>query len=327
MRNITALTVLVIIINTFAVINSVYCQETAGKNYSFSIAPQVGFVYGQALEYVYPMPNDTKGEYLSELQWDMKSVFYLGARADFGRVNPFSATGFYSSLSFKAGIPSDSGILENRDWMSTENDGLTHFSSHTNRTRGFFILDAVAGVSLPVKSRFLVKPFVSGRWMHFSFTGRDGQGTYARPKGYSTYYSIDDDPTTHKFEDDVIRYKQDWFLLSPGISAGAKISAFMFNLSFQASPLSYCASKDEHLTTKAVYLDYTRMGFFLEPAAGVSLTVRRLEFLFEFTYMRIGNTRGETYINEDNSGYYRAFTKAGAGLSLLDTRFLVKFRL
>jgi len=309
------------------VVNSAYCQETAEKKYGFSIAPQLGFIYGQALEFVYPVPGETKGEYLSELKWDMKNVFYLGVQADFGRVDPFSASGFFSSLSFKAGIPSDSGIIENRDWMSTENDGLTHFSSHTNRTAGFYILDAAAGVSLPVYSRFFAKPFVSGRWMRFSFTGRNGQGTYARPKGYSTYYPIEDDPMTHKFENDVIKYKQDWFLFSPGISAGAKISAFTFGLSFQISLLSYCVSRDDHLTTKAVYLDYTRLGLFLEPAASMSFTVRRMELLLEFAYLRIGNTRGETYINENDKGYYRAFTKAGAGLSLLESRFLVRFRI
>jgi len=310
----------------FMVINSVYCQETTGKNYGFSVAPQAGFVYGQAFEFVYPMPNDTKGKYYSELKWDMKSVFYLGAQADFGRVNLFSAPGFFSSLSFKAGIPMDSGIMEDRDWMSTENDGLTHFSSHTNKTSGFFILNIDVGASLPVGSYFFAKPFISGRWMRFSFQGRDGYGTYARPKGYSTYYPIDDDPTTYTFKDDVIRYKQDWFLLSPGVSFGMKIFAFTLDLSFRASLLSYCVSKDEHLTTKAVYLDYTRMGLLLEPAASISYTMRRMEFLLAFAYTHIGDTRGETYINENDNGYYRAFTKGGAGLSLLDTRFLVKFR-
>ena len=315
MKNITALSILVIIINIITVTNSAYCQDVKAKKYALSIGPQFGLIYGQALEFVYPVPGEIKNEMLSELRWDMKSIFYVGAQVDFGRIDILSAPGFFSSLTFKYGIPSDSGIMEDRDWMSTENDRLTHFSSHTNRTLQFFSLDADIGVSLPVGSYFFAKPFVSGRWMRFSFTGRDGHGTYPEPIGEYT------------FTGDVISYKQDWLLFSPGISVGAKILPFAFDISFKMSLFSYCASIDEHLTTKVVYNDYTRMGLFMEPAFSLSFTVRRIEILLEFSGLYIGSTRGETYSSENNGKLTLAPTTAGAGISLLDTRFLIRIHL
>jgi len=314
MKNITALSILVIIINVFTVTNSAYCQEARGRKYAFSIGPQIGLIYGQVLEFVYPFSGQIKNEMLSELRWNVKSIFYVGAQVDFSRRDILSAPGFFSSLSFKAGIPSDSGTMEDRDWMSSENDDLTHFSSHTNRTLQFFSLDADIGVSLPVGSYFFAKPFVSGRWMRFSFAGRDGYGIY--PWGHKSYEG-----------EEVINYKQNWLLFSPGISVGAKIHPFAFDFSFQISLLSYCASRDDHLTTKAVYLDYTRMGLFMEPAFSLSFTLRRVEFLLGFSGLYIGSTRGETYSNDNNGEFRIAPTTAGAGISLLDTRFLVRIHL
>ncbi|MDR1839397.1 MAG: omptin family outer membrane protease [Treponema sp.] len=327
MKNITALSILVIIINIITVTNSAYCQEIKAKKYAFSIGPQFGLIYGQVLEFVYPVPGEIKSELMSELKWDMKSIFYTGVQVDFGRIDILSAPGFFSSLTFKAGIPSDSGIMEDRDWMSTENDRLTNFSSHTNRTLQFFSLDAAIGVSLPI-GYFFAKPFVSGRWMRFSFTGRDGYGTYAKKKSNSgTFHPIDDNPDEITFSGDVIKYKQDWLLFSPGISVGAKMLPFAFDISFRISLFSYCSSKDDHLERKITFLDYTRNGLFIEPAFSLSFTVRRIELLLEFSGLYIGSTRGETYINDGNGFYLSGDSTAGAGISLLDTRFLVRIHL
>jgi outer membrane protease len=322
MKNITAFAVLVIITSTLTV-KPALCQEKE-RNFRFSFGPQFGFVHGQALEVVYPV--DTKGRLLSELLWDMKPVFYYGAVLDFGPAESVKSPAFFSSLSFKAGVPNDSGIMEDRDWQSTENAALTNFSSHTNRTREFYWLDVKAGVSLPVKSLFYIKPFLSGSWSRFSFTGRDGYAKYAREKikGSATYFPIDDNPNVSSFTGDVIRYTQDWFLIAAGFTVGIKfLSNFSFDLSFQISPLTFCGDTDEHLLTDTVYRDTTRWGLFLGPGGKLSYNLQRLELSLEFTYRYIGETAGETYINQNDSGYFSSTGKAGAGLSFTDTAFMV----
>ena len=344
MKNISSFRFLVIIILTISVNTSVYCQKLPGERANtFSLGVSFGTVFGQAKELVYPT-TDTKGELLSELLWDMKPLFYFNLQAEFGRTNPLSALGFYSSLSFKMGLPGDSGILQDRDWMSIENNGLTHFSEHTNKTGSFYWLDAKIGLSIPVKSFFYLKPFINGSWMYFSFSGRDGYGTYARYKGCAPdceinkhsplckrdfsdiYYPIDDNPYLHSFEgEEVIRYHQHWLLIAPGISIGTNIFyPLSFELSFQISPFTYCAAVDNHIGRSAFFNDYTAWGIFLEPKGIISYSIGRFDLSLEAAYRYIGKTKGKTFINNSS---FPVENESGAGLGLLDARIFVKFRI
>lgn len=304
---------------------ALFAQEEDGSKYGFSLAPRFGIIYGQALELVYP--DGTKAEFLSELRYDIKPVYYFGLQLDLQRKDIMTKPGIFSSLSFKAGIPADSGIHENRDWESIENDALTKFSTHTNKTRQFFSVDLKFGALLSVNSFLYLGTFLRGNWTRFAFTGRDGIGTYAREKNYSTYYPIDDNPIIIPFDGNVIHYRQDWFLFSPGILAGVKILNFTFDLSFQISPLNYCIAKDEHIDRKIIFMDYSGFGLFFEPAVTVSYAMRRIEFVLETSYRYNGQTKGNSYMNSNNTGNYLLGTSAGAGLSLLDASLLVKVRL
>jgi len=325
MKNIAVLPVLVIIFLTFIYVNPVFCQENQEtRKYGFSLGPQFGAVYGQAFEYVYP--TTTKGDLLSELIWDMKPVFYSGLQVDFNRTDLFSGPGFFSSLSIKAGFPGDSGIMEDRDWDSKENDALTHFSSHTNRTEEFYWFDAAIGGTFPVGQLFFVKAFISGSFMRFSFTGRDGYGVYARKKSDNIYHPINDDPVLHNFYGKtVITYEQNWYIISAGGSIGTQLFyPFLFELSFKTSPFSYCAAKDNHVEKNTLYLDFSGWGQFIEPELKVLFTQKKYDFSVNIKYRHIGKTKGDSYFNPNNTGYYMSSNKAGAALSVLDICFLLK---
>jgi len=320
MKNITVLSVLVIILSV---------NSYAERNYCFSLGPQFGLVSGQALEIVYPVTGETKGELLSELTWDMKPVFYYGIQAEFGLIDPMKKPGFFSSLSFNAGIPADSGIMEDRDWQSIENGDLTNFSSHTNKTNMFFQLDAACGASFPTNNN-LLKLFISGSWMRFVFTGRNGHSKYAREKikGSHTYYPIDDNPDEQDFSGkEVIIYQQDWLLLAVGFSAGTNLYPFFFNVSFQISPFTYCSAADSHLLTDKIFRDFTGLGLFVEPSFYMSFAVRQVELSLGLNYRHIGKTKGKSYINVNNAGFNLDSHKVGAGLSMFDSRFLASIRL
>lgn len=321
MKNIAVLTVLFIIIFTLSAINPVYSQnnEQNGK-YTFSLGTGFGAVYGQALELVYPVPGETKGELLSELIWDMKPVFYAGVYADFGLTDIMSKIGFFSSLSFKAGIPGESGIMEDRDWMSTQNNALTHYSCHTNRTLNFFWLDLALGGTFPVKS-FYIKPFISGSWMQFAFTGSGGFYKYANYISHGIYEPIEDS-SEKPLSGDLISYRQDWLILAAGLSVGSNILyPFLFEFSFQITPLNYCAAVDNHLYDDKNYYDYTRFGLFIEPRGNISLTTEKVKFSLEAAYRNISPAKGDSYINNT----YLSPNKAGAGLSIMDYQFIVKY--
>ncbi|MDR2953226.1 MAG: omptin family outer membrane protease [Treponema sp.] len=326
MKIITALALLVIT-GTSAVNHSVSCQEQEKiHQYAFSTGPLFGFASGQALEVVYP--ENTKAPLMSELRWDMKPLYYIGARLDIDKIEPEGKPAFFSSLSFKAGIPADSGIMEDRDWLSKENSALTHFSSHSNETSEFYWLDITAGVSLPVKTFFYIKPFLSGSWMRFSYAARDGYGKYAKETGKpQAYFPIDDDPYRFLFSGAVIRYTQNWLIAAAGFAIGVKFPPlFTFDLSFQISPLSFCIDRDEHLLRNYTYIDYTGWGVFIEPAAKLIFAARGIEFSFEYAWRYISNTKGETLIS-DGGEFFSLNSKAGAGLSLTESRTVVKIRL
>jgi len=318
--------VLFIIIYLLSAINPIYSQENKqiGK-YNFSLGGGFGFIYGQALELVHP--NATEGEFLSQLIWEIKPVYYAGFKADLGLSDPLSVPGFFSSLAVKAGIPGYSGNLEDRDWQSIENADLTSFSRHKNETNGLIWIDLSAGASLPVKYLY-IKPFLSGSWMHFSFSGKDGYGIYARKKGYGIYYSIDDNPDTVDYSGKkVITYQQDWLLLAAGFSIGTTILVpFSFDISFQISPIAYCAASDNHLTRNIVFKDFTYLGFFLEPKFNVSFNLKKFAFSLEASYRYISKTTGESYENIDGEGYKLSENKAGAGLSVMDCQLIFKYK-
>jgi outer membrane protease len=322
MRNIAVLAVLVIIVLLFSAFNPIYCQEQSERNYGFSLGGMLGIVHGQAQEYVYPV-TDTTHKYLSELLWDMKPVFYLGIQADFGRRNLMSAPGFFASVAFKAGIPGDTGVMEDRDWQPQYGSGLTDYSRHTNITREYIWLDAVAGASIPVKSILYIKPFLGFSWAHFAFTGRDG---------YRNLYQ--GRTVVQSFEGrEVINYEQDWLLVTAGFSIGTNILLpFSINLSFQISPFAYCVSKDEHLATNTdnityvhtTYIDVTYSELYIKPSINISYIWKNISFLGEFAWHFIEVSTGESYINTDDRGFDLNPNKAGAGLSLFDFSLIVK---
>jgi len=329
-------------------INPLYSEDN-DKRYAFSIEPNAGFILGQSLEVVYPTAGYHNGALLSELKWDMKPVFYFGIKADFGRRDPMSALGFFSSLSFKAGIPGVSGKMEDRDWQSSENDALTNFSSHTNITDAFFWADLSIGASFPVLSILYIKPFLSGSWMHFAFTGRDGYGKYARANGctldctltykapgctsnHSTsnkpYYPIDYYPYDYSFDgQEVIHYQQDWLIAALGFTLGTKIlSPFLFELTFQISPFAYCIAVDEHISRNILFYDYSSFGLFLEPSGKFSFLLKNFCFSLEAAYRYINLTKGQSYYKSTGSETFNKSGEAGAGLHFLDVRLLFKYQ-
>jgi hypothetical protein len=79
--------------------------------------------------------------------------------------------------------------------------------------------------------------------------------------------------------------------------------------------------------TATEYRDYTTWGLYLEPSFSMTYSVKRVDFMLNLGYRKIGNTSGVIYMNKKNTSFQLSQNKAGAGLSLFDTRFLVRVRL
>jgi outer membrane protease len=338
MRNITAFTVLVIIglcSQRLPAQGKEFSQPVldtlpqAGKkrSWGFSLSPQFGMVHGQAIECVYPGPQN-HGKYLSELLWDMKPVWYYGAVLDFGRIDPRSAPGFFARASFKLGIPGESGILEDRDWQSEASDVLTDYSRHDNTTSALLILDGELGASIPAGRDFVIRLFASVSYMRFNFEGFDGYGKYNR---YNHDWTVSLYTENVGFTGKIITYSQNWLVFSPGLSFEQRFSRLTFGCSLKISPLTLCADIDEHLVPPVrIFRDYPRWGLFIEPRFSLSLDIAsRLAIGFDIAWRSIGGARGDVYQKTAGTGtvYTQYKNGAGAGLELLDAGLLFKVRI
>jgi len=316
MRNITAFAVLVIMIQC---VQPAFTQEEQTSPYDVSICPQFGFLYGQAEEIVYPS-SEYKAELLSQLLWDIKPVFYYGLAMDFSRARPMDRWGFFSNFSLKSGIPGRSGNMEDRDWMSTVNADLTHYSISDNFIDNLLLLDLSAGVSFPIKRILLMKTYLTVSYTHFSFYAENGYYNYKPPFS---------DGKNHPLDGRVINYTQDWFIIAPGVSLGYYFNTrFYAELIFHISPLVFCDDFDEHLERGDKFRDYMWGGIFLEPGFHFSwFASKRLEFSLGVSWRYIGKTSGETYIKGSSDDFYVQKGTAGAGLSMIDTGLCLKIHL
>jgi outer membrane protease len=323
MRIVTVFTVFVIIIYCAP---SVFAQEN--KAYSFSLSPQFGLVYGRAEEIVYP--TNTKAPLLSQLLWDMKPVFYYGLLMELSSGKPMERQGFFSGLSLKFGIPGTSGVMEDRDWQSIENEELTNYSHHDNITKEFFLLDFSAGYSFPFFNVLLVKPFINISYMNLRFKGENGWATYARELTPGKYAPIDDNPDKESFSGrgTLISYSQEWFYAAPGVSVLFGYKGFLAEVSFMITPLVFCADLDEHKLRNTQYIEKMFGGIMLEPGFRFSFTwAKWLGVSWEISWRYISGARGLSYKSPIGAGAYVQMGEAGAGLSMLNTALLFKVKL
>jgi outer membrane protease len=324
-KNITGFAVLVIIFLCAPVLAA---QEKRADSHALSLSYQTGIWYGQAEEIVYPDAS-TVAPLLSQLLWDMKPVWYNGLLLDFGRINPLTQWSVIANFSFKYGVPGKSGVMEDRDWQSTENDALTNFSSHDNITREVIMLDAAAGIAIPIQSLFLLKVFAQASYMRFSFSGMDGYAIYARDLGKGKFAPIDDDPGTYTFSGKVINYTQEWMVVALGHSFSVNFyDHFSAGWSILISPLVFCTGLDEHIERRLQFNDYMQGGLFLEQGAELSFAATQwLTLSVDCFWRYISGTKGENYIRTYGKGSYLPGGAAGAGLSIIDAAVCIKVRL
>jgi outer membrane protease len=294
--------------------------------YALSLFSSAGFLYGRGEEILYKYPGEEIQ--LSQLLWNIKPLFYYGAALDFSRIRPLEKPGFFSSLSLKFGFPGKTGIMEDRDWL-TPQDELTNYSLSDNYTNQALLLDLLLGLSLPLGSRGLIKLSWSFSWMSFHWTGRDGYVRYSPNENTPLEDSVAPSPLYGPS----ITYSQKWFLTSPGLAVEIPIPPrFRVNFSFQISPLLFCFARDDHVMRSLEFQDYVSGGLYLEPRGDFVFSFReRFELSLYASYRHIRGARGESYGRSTGPGgsafFYKSAEDAGAGWYALDSGLSFKVRL
>ncbi|MDR2786729.1 MAG: omptin family outer membrane protease [Treponema sp.] len=299
-------------------------EEPEEKLFSFSLETTLGFFYGQSEEIVY---KAAEGTYLSELLWDMKPLLYYGAALSVRLKIPSWPVSFYAVPSAKIGIAGRSGIIEDRDWLDTSDDYLTHYSKHDSYIYDSWFFDGDLGVSVRLRPGKTFNPALSvfGRfsYMEMKWISRDGYVQYGQNNhSYPPFKPWDDSFTKIAISGPGIQYSQFWILISPGFAADFPILGFFtLNCSFTATPLIWAAAEDLHLTRNLQFLDYPQGGLALEPEIRMlffpnSRCSLSLQVSWRYITGAVGSSwrkaiNADAYIPEGNS--------SGAGFHALNT--------
>jgi outer membrane protease len=308
-------------------VSGVFAQEAPKeKTFSLSLGTSIGLLAGQAEEIVYLGNSEDK---LSQLLWDLKPLIYAGINANMDWQRPGRRWSIFADASFKAGLPMETGEMEDRDWtVLGYPDFLTHYSVSTNNTNRAFLADLDIGVSVPIFRRlFLIKPMISYSFMYFSWMASGASILYPGSDGDHGYYSS---------SIDVISYKQIWHIVSTGFALYGEFNDyFNIEIAFKISPLIFGFSKDDHILRNLYITDRIFGGFFLEPRLLFTFTpVDFIDLSLSVAYRHISESRGDSVYDQGppgssglSVGTHSFKNIAGAGYRVFDVGLVVTFKL
>jgi outer membrane protease len=323
MKSIAALAVFVILAPGFSY------AEKEKSSYAFSLSAETGILYGTSYEIVYYHASSRR--YLSELQWNMKPLFFAGLSAELGPRNPLNGFAFFAELEIKAGLPGETGVTEDRDWfpnVPTAPGALTHFSSHENRTKAAFLADLGGGVSFPLGKISVLKIALNFSYMFFKHEAWDGYYQYG---GNPTDINGPCVPWQSDWKKNYLYglgmdYTQHWFILSPAVALVVPGKRVSFSLSLAASPAITCIAFDNHFLRNLLTHERMFGGMFLETEGS---------FFFAFSgffgiglsasYRYIDGTRGDRYDTENGIDTPWMRNIAGAGYRAFQGKATFRF--
>lgn len=296
------------------------------------VEPLCGFRYGMLGEYVYYDAN-TKDK-LSELQWDVKPLFYVGGKISGGW------KGLCLSATVKGMIPSQCGELRDSDWLQDAGYKTGNRSIKTNYSVSENHLDSGISFSMDLKAKFYpsswfaISPVIGFSMDYFKFSGKNGTAYYGKPLSGSnySYYSSDDvnNRVVSKLYGDVIKYERFDFYAWMGFETDFILTK-RCNISFEAaiSPYTSLQGLDSHLMRSLYFLDTSEANF---SAFNCSLAVsiranKTLSFALNVLALYTKELKTTTsYISENSTSgpYIKTAPYDGASSKYFDTTFFTK---
>jgi len=277
------------------------------QGHSLTLDFRTGFLYGTSYELLYEA--DWNSQYVSELQWNIKPLWFTGlsVKYGYGLQESSYSTVFYAALGVKLGFPMKTGTMEDRDWLTptTTPGSLTLFSSHENKTKSAVIADLEAGMSLPLFDNLSINFSLGLSYMYFKFEGWNGYTQYGANNHIATqnnpYVPWDSSWPKESTNGLGIDYTQQWIIARGGVNFILDMDYFNAKVGVSLSPKTGCIAVDNHYQrVPRIQATSSLSGtFYVEPGA---------EFLYKFndlfslglsvSYRYVDKARGDLEQNE-----------------------------
>ncbi len=191
----------------FSLFHSGFAQSTN----QFSVDAKFGVLTGFTQELLYYRPA-TDGVLESRLDWQIQAPL-LSLNIQKTLPNKLNLQG-----KADIAIPSNSGIMEDYDWLNYlyyKNTDLSRYSQHENHLNYYFDLSFNAGYEFTPCEKLKLIPYGSFDYNTIFFTAHDGYYQYAAAdeNGLQIW---NEDITKQSFHGDVISYSQDLYEIGLG---------------------------------------------------------------------------------------------------------------
>jgi len=316
---------ILLVIALFTITLPLHAQVFDFSNHSLSMQLETGVLYGTTYEIIYKSSHSA--DYNSELQWNIKPLWFVGSFMELAPKDPLANNSMFFNFDLKLGIPTKTGVMEDRDWLESSKPGsLTHFSSHDNYTTEAYLFNSATGFSIPLKEGFLAKISLNLMVIICEFEAKDGYTQYGTNTGKKEPPYNPWDPNFKKdpFDGLGIYYYQFWGAINPTFGLEWHKKKFIFKSAFSASTGILCFTVDKHYARNppfaitGIFLN----GLLLEAKGSVFYKIsNNFSVGLSLAYTNIEGTRGdltqeEKYeystdtINAPNAGGagYKAFT-------------------
>ena len=309
-------------------------------DWNLSVEPLFGCKIGELGEYVYQQNCRYSDNKLSELNWDIKSAVYLGAKIAGGW------KGIGLSTYVTGAIPKRSGIVMDSDWLNKQYANAENYLYKTNYSESDNYLESnwswgiQGGYTFRPWYFFECTPFVAFDIDYKAFTAKDGYFWYAKTISGTNFYSRYDDSKNNKegaFSENNkgytgvdIEYNRYTYLLWIGANLHFNIPyGIGFDIGFQIAPYLYSISRDNHVLTKSRYADIVRGSFeAYKWMAAVSYRFTKhilLSLGGEFFWAK--TIQGDTYVSTNDGKTYdkNSTIKGGAGEYYFDAHLSLRY--
>ncbi|MBE6344183.1 MAG: omptin family outer membrane protease [Spirochaetaceae bacterium] len=290
-----------------AIIISTFPTFAKDIELKFSLTPNMGLKFGSVGEYVFCQDSTEQGmdfshvpdgyKQISYLAWDVQPLCTIGLNTS------LNINDFYLGIEFATGFHSESGKMEDFDWLGPKGV-LTRYSCHNNKITNYFFSKFFFGWNSFVEEKKIFWTTTLGiEFEQLGFISTDGFKQYV-PNDNKEWTS---DIEKVSMQGDIISYSQNSLLLNFSNKVSWLIMPkFILCFTFDIKPILIYEGHDTHFKRNLDFFDSNMNGTIpLGLAIGTEYQLTNLTwFYFEIGGDWIPVSNGEVYTKDSSEEYF-----------------------